>query len=405
MPARMRTLPIAKQGKLDEARLPEARGRGEPGGCGPADRGRAQLLRDAQRNAEAFASLRGARQGPSSRIFLYDLALTAEKLERFDLLENPPAQADRGQARSRARLQRPRLFLRRSQYALPEARKLIEKRSRSRPRTTSSWTAWAGSCTAKATLRARRASCAAPTAASRRRDRRISAKCCGCSARRTKRARIWDEALKAGPENETTEEHQAAAAVKSSYCWRCSSPAAPVEIKPPEGPLDFARRAHRRALRAESFTGNIAWRHARHGDELLISTPTRPGRGADRAPGDAVLLKTAEPREYRDADAEALTERVLGFPDPDRRPGRLGAGQAYAAARRPRLEGRIPGATTRTPPDADAAHLSGHRAAAGDQSVELKTDRLVSSAGQAQPLPPCPRAPRGRYHELQTAFG
>ena len=90
-----------------------------------------------------------------------------------------------------------------------------------------------------------------------------------------------------------------------------------VPIKPPEGPLEFSMSG-RIAARygAESFTGNIAWRHAREGDELLISTPTGQGIAQIVRQGDAVLLKTAEPREYRDNDAEALTKRVLGFPVP-----------------------------------------------------------------------------------------
>jgi len=89
---------------------------------------------------------------------------------------------------------------------------------------------------------------------------------------------------------------------------------AQVEIKPPEGPLEFSL-AGRIAARYgnESFTGNIAWRHAKSGDELLISTPTGQGVAQILRQGEAVLLKTAEPREYRASDAEALTERVLGF--------------------------------------------------------------------------------------------
>lgn len=92
---------------------------------------------------------------------------------------------------------------------------------------------------------------------------------------------------------------------------------AQVEIKPPAGPLEF-ELAGRIAARygKESFTGNIAWRHAKGGDELLISTPTGQGVAQILRQGEAVLLKTAEPREYRASDAESLTERVLGFPLP-----------------------------------------------------------------------------------------
>ena len=89
---------------------------------------------------------------------------------------------------------------------------------------------------------------------------------------------------------------------------------AQVEIKPPQGPLEFSL-AGRIAARSgkESFTGNISWRHARNGDEMLISTPTGQGVAQIVRQGDAVVLKTSEPREYRAADSEELTERVLGF--------------------------------------------------------------------------------------------
>ena len=87
-----------------------------------------------------------------------------------------------------------------------------------------------------------------------------------------------------------------------------------VEIKPPEGPLDFSLAGRLAARTAkDAFTGNIAWRHAAGGDELLISTPTGQGIAQILRQGDAVVLKTAEGREYRAADSESLTERVLGF--------------------------------------------------------------------------------------------
>jgi outer membrane lipoprotein LolB len=86
------------------------------------------------------------------------------------------------------------------------------------------------------------------------------------------------------------------------------------EIQPPAGPLEFDL-AGRIAARYgdEAFTGNISWRHAREGDEVLISTPTGQGVAQILRQGDAVLLKTAQGREYRAADSELLTERVLGF--------------------------------------------------------------------------------------------
>lgn len=89
---------------------------------------------------------------------------------------------------------------------------------------------------------------------------------------------------------------------------------AQVEIKPPEGPVDFSL-AGRIAARTgnDAFTGNISWRHNRDGDEMLISTPTGQGVAQILRQGDAVVLKTSEGREYRAADSESLTERVLGF--------------------------------------------------------------------------------------------
>jgi outer membrane lipoprotein LolB len=49
---------------------------------------------------------------------------------------------------------------------------------------------------------------------------------------------------------------------------------------------------------------------------MLITTPTGQGVAQILRQGDAVLLRTSEPREYRAADSEELTQRVLGFPLP-----------------------------------------------------------------------------------------
>jgi outer membrane lipoprotein LolB len=64
---------------------------------------------------------------------------------------------------------------------------------------------------------------------------------------------------------------------------------------------------------AESFSGNLAWRHAERDDEMLITTPLGQGVARIVREGDSVILTTAEPKEYRAADAESLTEQVLGF--------------------------------------------------------------------------------------------
>jgi len=89
---------------------------------------------------------------------------------------------------------------------------------------------------------------------------------------------------------------------------------AQVEIRPPQEPLDFDL-AGRIAARygAESFAGNVTWRHARGGDEMLISTPFGQGVARILREGEAVELTTADGKQYRANDAEDLTERVLGF--------------------------------------------------------------------------------------------
>jgi outer membrane lipoprotein LolB len=63
----------------------------------------------------------------------------------------------------------------------------------------------------------------------------------------------------------------------------------------------------------EAFSGNLAWRHASTSDEMLITSALGAGVAEIMRNGDSVVLKTAEAREYRAADPEALTEEVLGF--------------------------------------------------------------------------------------------
>jgi len=90
LPARMRTAnAIAKQGKLDEARqLLKRVATDNPGEQTQLTVAEAQLLREANRNQDAFQLLSDALQKePDQPELLYDHALTAEKLERFDILE------------------------------------------------------------------------------------------------------------------------------------------------------------------------------------------------------------------------------------------------------------------------------------------------------------------------------
>ena len=86
-----------------------------------------------------------------------------------------------------------------------------------------------------------------------------------------------------------------------------------VELKPPAAvEFDLLGRIAARYAK-DAFTGNVQWRHAASGDEMLITTPMGQGVARIVREGDAVQLTTADGKEYRAPDAESLTERTLGF--------------------------------------------------------------------------------------------
>ena len=129
MPARMRTAnALAKQGKIDEARkyLQQVNaGEGERVQLQIAE---AQLLRDAQLHKDAFDLLgKALAANPKQPDLMYDFALTAEKINRLDLLEAnlreliviKPDHAHAYNALGYSLADR--------NERLPEARKLIEK--------------------------------------------------------------------------------------------------------------------------------------------------------------------------------------------------------------------------------------------------------------------------------------
>jgi tetratricopeptide (TPR) repeat protein len=129
MPARMRTAnALAKQGKIDEARkyLQQVNaGEGERVQLQIAE---AQLLRDAQLHKDAFDLLgKALAANPKQPDLMYDFALTAEKINRMDLLEAnlreliviKPDHAHAYNALGYSLADR--------NERLPEARKLIEK--------------------------------------------------------------------------------------------------------------------------------------------------------------------------------------------------------------------------------------------------------------------------------------
>jgi outer membrane lipoprotein LolB len=65
--------------------------------------------------------------------------------------------------------------------------------------------------------------------------------------------------------------------------------------------------------REEAASGNVAWRHSRESDEMLITSPVGSSLARIVRTGSEVVLTTADQKEYRANDAEALTEQVLGF--------------------------------------------------------------------------------------------
>ena len=85
------------------------------------------------------------------------------------------------------------------------------------------------------------------------------------------------------------------------------------ELRPPgAAEFDLAGRIAARHAN-DAFTGNLTWRHAQSGDEMLISTPLGQGVARIVREGEKVQLTTADGKQYTAPDAESLTERTLGF--------------------------------------------------------------------------------------------
>jgi Flp pilus assembly protein TadD len=207
LPARMRAAgAIAKQGKLDEARGYLRKVAADH----PEDQvqllvAEAQLLRDANRHRDAFDMLDQAlAKEPEQPELLYDLALTAEKLERFDLLEShlrkliavKPDHAHAYNALGYSLADR--------NLRLPEARKLVEKALELSPEDyfildSLGWVQFREGDLKGAARTLRRAYAGRP-------DAEIGAhlgEVLWQLGERDEADRIWQESLKSSPENET----------------------------------------------------------------------------------------------------------------------------------------------------------------------------------------------------------
>jgi tetratricopeptide (TPR) repeat protein len=207
LPARMRTAnAIAKQGRLDEARaFLKTVAADHPGEQAQLTVAEAQLLREAQRHQDAFQLLNEAlEKEPDQPELLYDVALTAEKLERFDVLESHlrkliQVRPDHAHAYNALGYS----FAERN-MRLPEARTLIERALEISPddyfiMDSLGWVLYREGDLKGAAEQLRRAYSGRP-------DAEIGAhlgEVLWVMGERAEADRVWQESLKAGPENET----------------------------------------------------------------------------------------------------------------------------------------------------------------------------------------------------------
>jgi Flp pilus assembly protein TadD len=200
--ARMRTAnAMAKQGKLDEARKYLKRVAADnPGEEAQIVVAEAQLLREANRNQDAFK----LQKDPDQPELLYDYALTAEKLDRFDVLESNlrkliEVRPDHAHAYNALGYS----FAERN-TRLPEARKLIERALELAPDDyfiidSLGWVLYREGNLKGAAEQLRRAYLGRP-------DAEIGAhlgEVLWVMGERDEANRVWQESLKASPDNET----------------------------------------------------------------------------------------------------------------------------------------------------------------------------------------------------------
>jgi tetratricopeptide (TPR) repeat protein len=206
LPARLRTAnAMAKQGKLDAARSYLKKIADEnPDQQAQVTIAEAQLLRDAKRHRDAFELLASAlKEEPEQPELLYDYALTAEKLERYDVLEDNlrklievrPDHAHAYNALGYSLAER--------NTRLPEARKLIEKALEISPDDyfiidSMGWVQYREGDLKGAAATLRRAYAGRP-------DAEIGAhlgEVLWAMGQRSEAERIWQESLKSAPDNE-----------------------------------------------------------------------------------------------------------------------------------------------------------------------------------------------------------
>ena len=63
----------------------------------------------------------------------------------------------------------------------------------------------------------------------------------------------------------------------------------------------------------DAGTGNVAWRHWAHGDEMLLTSPLGQGLARIVRSEGEIVLTMQDGKRFRSTDAEGITEQVLGF--------------------------------------------------------------------------------------------
>jgi tetratricopeptide (TPR) repeat protein len=207
LPARMRTAnAIAKQGRLDDARAFLRKAAADlPGEQAQLTVAEAQLLREAERHQDAFQLLNEALQKePEQPDLLYNAALTAEKLERFDVLESNLRKLMQVQPDHAHAYNALGYSLAERNVRLPEARKLVERALELSPDDyfivdSLGWVLYREGDLKGAVQQLRRAYSGRP-------DAEIGAhlgEVLWVMGERAEAERVWQESLKSSPENET----------------------------------------------------------------------------------------------------------------------------------------------------------------------------------------------------------
>ena len=205
--ARLRTATaISKEGRLDDARAYLHKvAAANPDQQVQLTVAEAQLLRDAKRNRDAFDFLGNALKGdPDQPELLYDYALTAEKLDRFDVLEDSLKKLIKVAPNHAHAYNALGYSLADRKTRLPEARKLIEKALQLAPDDSFivdslGWVQYREGDLKGAVQTLRRAYDGRP-------DAEIGAhlgEVLWVMGNRAEANRVWEESLKNAPDNET----------------------------------------------------------------------------------------------------------------------------------------------------------------------------------------------------------